>query len=89
MDPFIYPGEPSSSPFPYLETAMLFITFEFLFESYIDSRQLRRLLNKTIPKEVANFEDIWKVSQEDYNKVKDYGFEKKRFNMIHSFYNTA
>ena len=57
---------------------------EFFFELYVDQRQLKRLKDKVIPKEVSRFKDVWQVSQEDYNKTKDYGYEKARFGIIHN-----
>jgi len=52
-------------------------------------RQLKRLQDKTIPKEVSRFKDIWEVSQEEYNKIKQYSYEKMQFGILHEIFQTS
>lgn len=51
---FREPGwRPSASPVPYFQGALVFMTLVFLFETYLDLRQHRKLHDKQFPKPLA------------------------------------
>lgn len=74
----------ASDPVPYLALTVIFSVLVFLFETYIDIRQLKNFYTiKTLPKEITGA-----VTDETFKKSSHYGGDKlffSRFEGIFSF----
>lgn len=67
--------------FQYLYITILFSFGVYLFETYLNIRQRRKLHDPNIPKLLENV-----VEQEKFDKSRLYGLDKNNFILLQSFY---
>ncbi|RKP35279.1 peptidase family M48-domain-containing protein [Dimargaris cristalligena] len=70
--------------FPYKSFVIGFALAVYLFETYLDYRQHRKLKEKQRPEGIASI-----VSQDDFAKANAYGLDKSRFSFVQSFVSQA
>ncbi|KAJ1952058.1 zinc metalloprotease, partial [Dispira parvispora] len=71
-----------AQPFPYKEFVLGVALVVYLFETYLDYRQHRKLRERVRPATITTI-----VSQEDFEKANEYGLDKSRFHFVRAFVN--
>uniref|UniRef100_A0A2P2M8T9 CAAX prenyl protease n=1 Tax=Rhizophora mucronata TaxID=61149 RepID=A0A2P2M8T9_RHIMU len=66
--------------FPYMEAVVGFMIIMYIFETYLDLRQLAALKLPTLPKTLEGV-----ISQEKFEKSRAYSLDKRYFNFVHDF----
>ncbi|CAI0470257.1 unnamed protein product [Linum tenue] len=66
--------------FPYLETVVGFMIVMYIFETYLDLRQLAAHKLLTLPRSLQGV-----ISQEKFEKARAYSLDKSYFSFVHDF----
>uniref|UniRef100_A0A2P2M8S7 CAAX prenyl protease n=1 Tax=Rhizophora mucronata TaxID=61149 RepID=A0A2P2M8S7_RHIMU len=66
--------------FPYMEAVVGFMIIMYIFETYLDLRQLAALKLPTLPKTLEGV-----ISLEKFEKSRAYSLDKSYFNFVHDF----
>jgi STE24 endopeptidase len=65
---------------PFMETVVGFMIVMYIFETYLDLRQLTALKLPTLPKTLVGV-----ISQEKFEKSRAYSLDKSYFHFVHEF----